>query len=113
MSNKLLQSQRDRLLLKQKGRCYYCKQPMLRRWEHRNHVPVPDNLATLEHLDSRWSPERGVHPFKKRHVAACRKCNNDRAIEEGKNAGLEELRRRRGSYPLNEVAPRSIGTASL
>jgi hypothetical protein len=59
----------------------------------------PDNEATIDHLDSRLSPERGMYPGLVRHVLACRVCNGRRAAEEERRLSSEELWRRSGSYP--------------
>ena len=94
MSTKPLQKQRDRLYQKQGGKCYYCKKQMVKRWPHRPGETIPDNLATLEHLDSRLNPMRGRFVNELRHAVVCKSCNEAKAAEEVARLGLEELRRR-------------------
>lgn len=42
----------------------------------------PDDLATIEHLDSKLSGERGSHKGERRQVIACRRCNWERGNAE-------------------------------
>jgi hypothetical protein len=72
---------RDRLWHERAGMCHWCAVKtvlppsgvMLR-----HH---PDNLATIDHLDGRLSPDRGKHSGKERTVLACRRCNQQRGQE--------------------------------
>ena len=82
--NVMKREQRDRLYDKQRGKCYWCKRPMRKRWVHRDGVPTPDDIATLEHLDSRLSPSRGMFSQEIRHAVACRACNLQRGVAEEK-----------------------------
>lgn len=68
-----------RLFSEQNGRCCWCNGEMIpTNGKHIKHQPA--NLATLEHLDDKWSPMRGKWPpGTKRRALACRKCNNDRS----------------------------------
>lgn len=69
----------------QKGKCYYCKEPMrLRRKGDDSKLRQGD--CTLEHLDDRYSPYRGMLSGLKRTVAACYKCNNQKAQERNAEA---------------------------
>lgn len=57
----------------------------------------PPDMCTTDHLDHKWSPERGTYPSGKviRHVAACRQCNMERGLQEeialtnAKQAGIK------------------------
>lgn len=75
-----LREQRTKLYRKQRGKCHYCEVACVLI------SPAPDppplNLATLEHLDSRYSPFRGLYSGQKRRVMACWKCNQERAHQE-------------------------------
>lgn len=74
--------QKRGLYRRQKGLCYYCQRFMrLMKWG-REYGACPHDLATIEHLDSRYSPERGQHAGEFRKVLACWKCNNDKNREE-------------------------------
>lgn len=83
-----------RLWVRQQGKCYHCGALMV----IRNLGPRPDyipaDLATIDHLDSRWNPERGKHPNKSRRVLACARCNWERGRAEERAQPIEELRRR-------------------
>jgi len=71
--------QRRRLCKTQNWRCYYCNGTM--RWVQA--LPgqrPPNDAATTEHLDDRFSPRRGqAAPGEIRHVAACYGCNQARS----------------------------------
>lgn len=95
-SNKAKKRQRDLLFKRQKGLCCWCRRPMRKSWTHKQGVPVPDDLATIEHLDSRLNPERGQHPGERRHRLACAKCNHQRGAEEDKRLSLDERRQLSG-----------------
>lgn len=56
----------------------------------------PDNMATFEHLDDRFSEDRGKHPNEFRVVLACLKCNNARGREREAARLIDELRARSG-----------------
>jgi len=57
---------------------------------------MPETLATFEHLDDRFSTERGTYRNKIRVVLACRKCNWQKGVESQAQLKLEELRERSG-----------------
>ncbi len=71
-------------------------------------------MATIDHLVSRYNPERWVKakPGENRKVLACFQCNNERASEETKKLHPLELYRRGQGYSLNPrgnpVAPGSV-----
>lgn len=63
----------------QGGRCFWCDRlTVLPPVGEGRRKFIPDNEATIDHLDSRLSPERGRHPGKYRRVMACLLCNNRR-----------------------------------
>ena len=68
---------------------------MLLTWEYQEGLHPPPTLATIEHLDSRLSPERGKHDGPRR-VVACWLCNNRRGHQEERSLGLSALRLRSG-----------------
>lgn len=100
MSTTYKRRQRDRLFKRQRGRCCWCRQPMRRTWNHRDGQTTPPDLATIEHLDSRLSPERGQHPGERRHRLACAKCNHQRGVDEVNQLSLDEKHRRSGRSGL-------------
>lgn len=76
-----IKRQKLRLFARQQGKCHYCKQPMLLSFAPPTHKSTPRNLATLEHLDHKFSPDRGKHSGEHRRVLACWGCNNDKGRE--------------------------------
>lgn len=51
----------------------------------------PDNLATLDHLHSRYDPRRGAtHGVAS--VLSCLRCNNEREVAETAQRPLDDLR---------------------
>lgn len=81
--HKQLKKQRQKLFILQEGRCFWCDCQMVQSWEHATEKSPPDNLATLEHLDSRNSGRRGKFVDSKqiRHVVACHKCNSGNRLD--------------------------------
>lgn len=92
-----IRKQRERLFVFQRGRCYWCGiQTVLMSGQSR-HKQNPPNMATIDHLYSRLSPDRGkVRGYV--HVLACLKCNNERAAVEEASVPREELWRRSGRF---------------
>ncbi len=85
------------LFREQNGRCVYCDIEMILTFDaSKLRTPSPMNMATFEHLDDRFSDERGTHNGERRIVLACNQCNNLRGKERQAEQGLEELRRRSG-----------------
>lgn len=87
--------QKIRLFERQDGKCHWCGEQMLDPaiiYEDKQ----PDNLATLDHLDSRLSEERGKHSDNIRRVLACRRCNGNRGAKEQAQLSEFELWRRSG-----------------
>ena len=84
---------RVRLYFEQGGLCYYCREEMwLQRMPAQIEGPLPKKLCTFEHLDDRFSPNRGKLPGQKRVVAACAECNAKRGKESEIAAGVYTLR---------------------
>lgn len=68
---------KQRLFLKQNGRCCYCGCMMI--LDSRLATQFPPNYATLEHLDDAYVE---LPPNAKRRVAlACLKCNRERGVQ--------------------------------
>lgn len=85
--------QKTRLFKLQNGLCYWCHSPIVLVLKvHIKHRPW--NFATLDHLDDRFSPERGKHSGELRRVLSCRRCNESRGRESEKSQPLEELQKR-------------------
>lgn len=84
---------KQRLFLRQNGRCHWCKGRMV--LTLRVHIKHPEpRLATFEHLDDRFSPERGQHNGERRVVLACLECNQRRGRETQDAQGIDALRAR-------------------
>lgn len=90
-------SKKLRLFAEQQGRCHYCMVGMELTFHEVKH---PWNtLATLEHLDDRFSEERGQHGGERRVVLACMQCNHQRGTASQQQQTKEELWRRSGRAP--------------
>lgn len=102
MGTKRLRRQRVKLFHKQDGKCHWCAaQMVLVKVINPKDLDKTPRLCTLDHVDSRWSPERGKHNGERRHVAACIECNKRRNDEDHAAAPRELLWARSGSYPLS------------
>lgn len=59
----------------------------------------PDNMATLDHLRSKFDPKRpNRKPGEQRWFLSCKKCNMERGRADEKAQPIEELRRRAGGH---------------
>lgn len=92
--------QRQALYERQNGRCYYCQ---IKMYLPRDGAFNPGcrrmDACTLEHLDDKYSCERGKHQGEFRRVAACRWCNEDREKRRTAELSREELWARSGRRP--------------
>ena len=94
MSMRTLKQRRIKLW-KQDPHCHWCGTltilPPADAKPHRKNYPL--NEATIDHLRSRWHPNRRepIRQGEQRLVLSCRKCNIDRAKQEEKEQGLEVL----------------------
>lgn len=95
---------RRRLFEEQAGKCCYCGCEMIfREGGFRHGEKVPVNLATLEHFDDRWDPQRGTFGYGVRRTAlACNRCNNQRAKEREAAQPKENLWMRSGRLPQEQ-----------
>lgn len=81
-------------------RCYWCKRVTYLLNIPEIQGPAPPLMCTIDHLISRYHPERYV----KRHqtkVLSCYECNAKRGIEETKKLSREELVKRGQGFSLN------------
>src|SRR5690348_16554359 len=78
--------------------CHWCGKPV-RAIVAKSGEPTPHDMATVDHLDSRLSPNRGKAQGH-RTVLACFECNQKRNDDEVTAAGIEEAWRRSRCYPL-------------
>lgn len=88
-ANVLRREQRIRLYNEQEGKCYYCFK-LMRLMPSGYIGALPPDACTREHLDDKYSPERGKHKGERRIVAACHKCNAGRAAERTNALTYEE-----------------------
>jgi len=89
--------QRVGLYKRQKGKCFYCKDQMILIMKDLKHGSKSNpKMATFEHLDDKFSNERGNHNGEFRIVLACLECNNKQGRFNQANQSIEELRRRSG-----------------
>ncbi len=71
---------------------------------------LPANAATFEHLDDRFSTERGQHAGERRVVLACSSCNHDRAVLAQRAVPINMLRLLSGNHkPKHLTAEASDG----
>ena len=92
MSHQRLMRRRQKLWLKN-CRCVFCGTKTILPPPGKPRGRVPDNWATIEHLDSRYNPERG-NGTGERTVLCCWRCNNDRNKAEQQRVPIDELQRR-------------------
>lgn len=92
-------AKRAKLWREHNGRCHWCPRvtQLLRRGPREGQPPL--DMATIDHLDDRFSPERGRHPGKRRQVLACWECNNRRARESEAAQPIKALWKRAGHAP--------------
>ena len=90
-----------RLFREQKGLCFWCKKLMILfdKAKIRRHRSLPQNLATIDHLDDRYSPNRGKFAGQRRRVLACKHCNELRGLMAQKSQPLEVLHERAQRHP--------------
>jgi hypothetical protein len=78
MATKRERDQLKRMYRRQGGLCHWCEKGMVPPGTAKPGGPHDPRLCTMDHLDDRFSEERGTHPGEYRKVAACWKCNNER-----------------------------------
>jgi len=81
-------------------RCYWCKRYTRLLNIPEIQGPAPPDLATIDHLVSRYFPERWIKRNQTK-VLACYECNAKRGIEETKKLSREELVKRGQGFSLN------------
>lgn len=94
MDSRKKQAKKRRLFHQQDGRCYYCGCQMKCGKGPSNGI-VPKTFATFEHLDDRYSDDRGKRSGQ-RVVLACHGCNHKRGQERTASMSEEELHERSG-----------------
>lgn len=88
-----------RLWQEQNGLCYWCDSPMDLVFDPpKSKTPMDGNLATFDHLDDKFSPERGKHDGEIRTMLACLSCNNKRGAISQAAQPIEELWKRAGRH---------------
>lgn len=92
-------------LFRQNPHCHYCGVLTVLHPPNPKNKYLPDNLATIEHLVTRFDPHRQQHQAgERRLVNACRKCNAEQGAKRQREVPLEELHRRSGRSPSNRGA---------
>ena len=96
-------AQKERLWLKNPY-CHWCGCLTVLLPPESKRKYFPSNMATIDHVRSRLHPARRepVYGEERRHVLACRQCNQRRCDEEQKQLSIEELRRR------SQLSPRRL-----
>ena len=90
-TNGRLSRQRLRLCFEQLWECWWCGR--LVQIVECNDGKLPDDAATIDHLDSRLNPLRGKSRGRRR-VMACHACNHERGAIEEACMPIEQLRQR-------------------
>jgi hypothetical protein len=62
---------------------------------------TPDNMATVEHIYTRYEPERFEEGGEDKCVLACYKCNKDREREVSSKLSKEELQEKSNRFPIS------------
>lgn len=77
-------------------RCRFCRKPTILAQFSTAEVVARnrDRTATIEHLDSRYNPNRGKSENEERTTLACWRCNNDRNKIEQESIPKEILHER-------------------
>ena len=83
--------------------CYWCGRPV-KMYVHSQHETPPPDQATLDHIRTRYNPERHMPSDKEQTVLACWECNHKRGEEDTQNMPLEELHNRSKRHGTLEVA---------
>lgn len=94
-----MRKQRAMLFFLQDGKCHWCKCDMILTFAAQPDKQ-PGNLATIDHLDSKWSKDRGKHAGEYRRVLACWHCNQERNDVEMAMQSDEVLWGKSGRAPL-------------
>jgi len=87
-------------LWKENSQCYYCKTLTILPTDFPNLLELqkkgitPDNMATVEHLYSRYEEERFKEGGQDQCVLSCYKCNQEKEREKTSLIPIEELRKR-------------------
>ncbi len=84
-------AKRDKLFKEQHGKCYYCQCEMIK-VDNKHFGRNPPNLATFEHLDGKFSKERGARQGERRVVLACHTCNQCKGREQEVSVEIYTLR---------------------
>lgn len=75
----------------------------------RRHRPLPRNLATIDHLDDRFNPNRGTYVNELRRVLACNRCNRLRGFLSQAAQPIEVLRERSNRHKKVHVITDTAG----
>ncbi|MBX3579988.1 MAG: hypothetical protein KF723_22520 [Rhizobiaceae bacterium] len=86
----------------QRGVCYFCPRRMRLLSGLRGRLP--DDAATLYHLDTRYDEDRGQYVGQRRTVLACAACAREVSAERQDIIPIEELHRRSGFDPGRRAA---------
>lgn len=89
-------------------RCYYCNELTILPTDIPDLLDLqaqgitPDNMATIEHIYTRYDTERFEENGEKKCVLACYKCNHDKEQERASLIPKEELQKRSRRFPLSK-----------
>ncbi len=84
---------KTRRYMEQRGLCWYCQEKMI--LSFRAHGGnQPKRLATMEHLDDKYSGKRGKRQGEIRIVIACKECNESKGRKRTSDRPIYELWKR-------------------
>lgn len=104
---KARQEQLKRLFKRQGGRCWWCGVGMVPPGTYKAKGKPDPRLCTYDHMDCRFSDDRGKHAGEFRNVAACWTCNNRRAAMQQANMAKEILWEKSRAYPRDHPKART------
>lgn len=106
VSTKRLIRRRENLM-RENPFCYWCDKGLVY-FKMECHATMPDNLATLDHLNSKLMHPDG-RPRMGRIVLSCPGCNQDRNRQEELALGVEELTRRaHKKHLINDLSVKNL-----
>lgn len=95
-------------LMKKSPFCHWCGRRLVY-FKTEGGQKLPDNFATIDHINSRLI-HTGGRPWMGERVLSCPRCNQDRARQEELSLGIEELTRR-SRHGHQTISPSKISSS--
>lgn len=99
---------------KKDPKCYYCSQITILPTDFPDLLELqakgitPDNMATIEHLHTRYDKERFEKGGEDNCVLACYKCNHEKERERSSQLSKEEHQKRSNRFPLSKYVSEEV-----